>query len=687
MTRLAVIFTFLISWAPVCMATGPENLLLVVNESSSDSVAVGEYFARMRGVPDENICRLNLEPESVVSRNTFEEQIRNPLADHIRRNRLQDRILYIVTTRGVPLAIEGDAGPVGDFAAVDSELALLYRFMVYGEYSAYGRIDNPYFALDFPQNMRRPFTRRDFDFYLVTRLDGASLADVIFMIERGMQAEARGSVCFDLPSQRRTVSSEWLQEAYQYLKEQGKPVCIRSPGNSSQLASEVLGYASLDGAGMLSLFGSQPSRLQKGSIALLMDRDNLASEDSPARLLVHGGASGVAAYVGDPTVDGYARPQILFASYLAGNNLAESFYRSTRYLSWRQVVLGDPLVSPFAAERSGSGPAAAGVHRETGWPEHFYERRRQYLLSRYNTGEEVVRLLLEAEAAAERGDEENALNWVGRSIELDSHLPQAHRLKADLAERKGDFETAFRHYRRLLDLAGGNAQLYQTLARLALDEMDDPEAAEPYARWLFSRLGAADREIALLWAEVNWRQGKQDRAEAVYYNLVADTENPPPPALQRLGKISLEKGQLDAAEGFFRRASEEGADPGEIEAQLEKLAEARGATLDVEKEAAAQTAQQQSQYPTREARIVSRAPLEYPTMAVREGTEGRVVLLLLIDERGQLMKVRPLIGEKRLAEAAIKSVRQWQFEPKLVRGRPVADYMSVAVEFQLTQPE
>ncbi len=51
--------------------------------------------------------------------------------------------------------------------------------------------------------------------------------------------------------------------------------------------------------------------------------------------------------VGEAYVLGAVRPDILFPAYLAGFNLAEAFYLATPTLSWKTVVVGDPLCRPF----------------------------------------------------------------------------------------------------------------------------------------------------------------------------------------------------------------------------------------------------------------------------------------------------------------------------------------------------
>jgi eukaryotic-like serine/threonine-protein kinase len=87
----------------------------------------------------------------------------------------------------------------------------------------------------------------------------------------------------------------------------------------------------------------------------------------------------------------------------------------------------------------------------------------------------------------------------------------------------------------------------------------------------------------------------------------------------------------------------------------------------------------------RPARPVLDTPIEYPEHARRAGVEGTVVLSLLIDEMGQLMRCEVKSGNKDLAQALLKAVQHWRFEPQLVNGRPEASHLSLTIEFKLNE--
>lgn len=74
----------------------------------------------------------------------------------------------------------------------------------------------------------------------------------------------------------------------------------------------------------------------------------------------------------------------------------------------------------------------------------------------------------------------------------------------------------------------------------------------------------------------------------------------------------------------------------------------------------------------------------YPMMARRMGKEGRVVLRLTIDEKGNLSNVEVIENAGYgFAEAAVEAVRKSSFLPVLKDGKPVASRAILPVRFNL----
>ena len=175
----------------------PDSVLIVVNQPSALSRKIGEYYAERRRIPASNICRLNASTEEEISRSDFNDQIANPIQNYLRGHHLSEKVLYIVTTAGVPLKVRGNLGMSAEAASVDSELTLLY-FDLHGRAHAVpAGIANPFFG---KTNAR--FRHPDFPIYLVTRLAGFDFDDVKGIVDRALMARNRGKFVIDLKGQR-----------------------------------------------------------------------------------------------------------------------------------------------------------------------------------------------------------------------------------------------------------------------------------------------------------------------------------------------------------------------------------------------------------------------------------------------------------------------------------------------------
>jgi uncharacterized protein (TIGR03790 family) len=88
-------------------AQGGEQVLLVVNRSAPVSREIADYYRPRRSIPERNICFLDTTAEEEISWEVYERQIEKPVASCLREKQLQEKILYIVLTMGVPLKVEG----------------------------------------------------------------------------------------------------------------------------------------------------------------------------------------------------------------------------------------------------------------------------------------------------------------------------------------------------------------------------------------------------------------------------------------------------------------------------------------------------------------------------------------------------------------------------------------------------
>jgi uncharacterized protein (TIGR03790 family) len=359
-----------------------DQVLLVVNDRTPISSQIGEYYRAARSISPNLIVHLKTAAEEEIARDTYEHEIEQPLAAHLLQQRLVDRILVLVLTKGVPLKIRGSEGLAGTQASVDSELTLLYRRLVRGAAAVptAGVIPNPYFKVGDPG----PFLRSEQDIYLVSRLDGYTWEDVRGLIDRAGVPGNPGRVVLDLkdalPGTGSSPGDAWLRTAADQLRGSGLEVRLRRPPDPRGPEDDVIGYAgwgSNDPAitrrapGFRWLPGALASWYVSTSARTLVapprdwtlgrwDEPSSYYAGSPQSLigdLIAEGVTGTVGYTYEPYLESTARPDVLFAAYRAGLSAVESFYRALPFLSWQSVVVGDPLVAPFGPP-SGSEQAA-----------------------------------------------------------------------------------------------------------------------------------------------------------------------------------------------------------------------------------------------------------------------------------------------------------------------------------------
>jgi TonB family protein len=76
-------------------------------------------------------------------------------------------------------------------------------------------------------------------------------------------------------------------------------------------------------------------------------------------------------------------------------------------------------------------------------------------------------------------------------------------------------------------------------------------------------------------------------------------------------------------------------------------------------------------------------PPVYPRDAIAARIEGTVVLECTISPQGKVVEVRTIRSVPMLDDAAIASVKQWEYTPTLLNGVPVPVIMTVTVNFKL----
>ena len=477
--------TIVLACASSAFAQSGRHILLVANSTSEASGTIADYYAGKRSVPADQILRLDLPVDEEISPEIYVTQVEQPIATWLTTHAAQDRILYLVLTKDVPLRIRGTVGQRGTVASVDSELALLYRRLAGEQTAAAGSIPNPYFADADGLKDAAPFSHRTADIYLVSRLDGYTLADVLALIDRGAAPSRDGVILLDgrlelVPS----IGNRWLESAAETLGQiDGWSARVQYDSSSTVLSDEsnVLGYYSWGSNDRTAGARHLEHRFNPGALAgefvstdartfveppegwTVNDRPFRGSHQSLVGDLIRDGITGVAGHVAEPYLSATIRPDILFPAYVSGFNLVEAYYLALPVLSWQSVVIGDPLCAPFRSAGVADADLDPSVDPTTELPLFLSDRRVGALVAA-GVGEEAAKWMARSEVRLAAGDTAGARDALERATKIDEAFIGGHMALAALHESTSDWDLAIDRYHAVLPIAPDDPLALNNLA-------------------------------------------------------------------------------------------------------------------------------------------------------------------------------------------------------------------------------
>ncbi|MGV1099961.1 TIGR03790 family protein [Thiovibrio sp. JS02] len=401
--RVALItltFVALFHWlSPArCYALRPEEILLVANGNVREGVELARYYQQRRQIPEKNFLLLKTTGKENISRGEYERQIAAPLREFL-DSHPDSPITCLALFYGLPLRIlpppipeenekkikklkaEKTAlekiGPeakdkraqgvlktlrkeiarlsgADQEAALDSELALVRL----GNYPLPGWQMNPLF-LGQGKEAALPKER----LLLTGRIDGPDEKVAKRIVDDSIRAEEtglRGTAYFDAqwkhPKNKEKLSGyafydKSLHETARLLSEKGFPVELDSKPELFAAgwrlpAALYCGWYSL--AKYVDAFAWQPGsvgyHIASGECRTLKDRESTAW----CKMMLEKGIAATLGPVSEPYVQAFPIPELFFSLLIRGDlTLAECFSLSSPYLSWKMVLIGDPLYRPF----------------------------------------------------------------------------------------------------------------------------------------------------------------------------------------------------------------------------------------------------------------------------------------------------------------------------------------------------
>ena len=298
-------------------------------------------------------------------------------------------------------------------ASLDSELSLLWwdRDL----YPVAWRWANPFFQ-DSAVNLD------DLPVLMVSRLDGPTAELAKGLVDKALQAERsglQGTVYFDARGLKAKdaantygVYDQSLRDAAEVAKQHSAyrvvldntDATFSQPGSAPDVALYI-GWYKLRAYEDAFTFKPGAIGYHMASAEAITVHDR--GERGWCKNALEHGITATLGSVGEPYLDAFPEPARFTALLLTGKySLAEVYYLTSRYISWRMVLFGDPLYNPMR-ERSSSIPQAstplpvAPSERRLGEPIAQRARARQLQRDR---SDKLISLLKQAEQAARAGD-------------------------------------------------------------------------------------------------------------------------------------------------------------------------------------------------------------------------------------------------------------------------------------------
>jgi tetratricopeptide (TPR) repeat protein len=183
---------------------------------------------------------------------------------------------------------------------------------------------------------------------------------------------------------------------------------------------------------------------------------------------------------------------------VSGFNLAEAFYLSTPFLSWRNMVIGDPLCAPFQSAPLAAAEIAKDLDAATELPALFAERR-VAVLAKTGFKKEALQLYLKANARVAKGDKEIAEKLLAQLLRLEPTFQLARLQYATMLEERSNFDSAMAEYEKILEVDPKQVIALNNLAYALAVRKNEPETALGFAERAFSLAPTAAIADTLGW--------------------------------------------------------------------------------------------------------------------------------------------------------------------------------------------
>jgi uncharacterized protein (TIGR03790 family) len=328
------------------------NTVVVVNQTSSNSCELGNYYCERRFVPSENLLRINWPGTNTLwTSNDFQTVLVTPLLEMLAARQLSNQIEYVVLSMDIPFQ-------TGFGSTINGTTSALF----YGLKSL-GAVDvtNSYAGSEAAFGEKKPTSAPGISF-LTTMITAGSLTQAKQLVDQGIASDSgfpsQPVILAKTTDPARNLRHVYFDNAIFNVKLRGISSILRTNSDSVWWPGGCLGYQT----GM-DEFNVPSSTFIPGAIADSMTSyGGLIFGPSPqtnALAFINAGAVGSYGTVAEPYTDTqkFPNPQVYF--YQArGFSLAESYYQSI-VAPFLGLIVAEPLAAPFA--RTGFGAWSTNV--------------------------------------------------------------------------------------------------------------------------------------------------------------------------------------------------------------------------------------------------------------------------------------------------------------------------------------
>jgi uncharacterized protein (TIGR03790 family) len=321
------------------------NTVVIVNQTSSNSCELGNYFCERRQVPPQNVLYINWPGGNTLwTSNDFQTNLVTLLLNMLAARQLTNQIDYVVLSMDIPFQTSFGSTVNGTTSA------LFYGSRLGNGSDSFG-VTNSYAGSEAVFRQTTPVGAPGYSF-LTTMITGGSLTQAEQLVDQGVASDGTSPqppvILAKSSDPLRNIRYPFFDNAIFNANILGNSSILRTNTDSVWWPGPCLGYET-----GLAQFSVPPGTFIPGAIADSMTSYGgiIFGTNSQTNLLafINAGAAGSYGTVAEPNNDTQKFPNPMVYFYQArGFSLAESYYQSINapYLG---LIVAEPLAAPFAA--------------------------------------------------------------------------------------------------------------------------------------------------------------------------------------------------------------------------------------------------------------------------------------------------------------------------------------------------